>query len=297
MKGVTSYSEIQEHRAEHGSGTQPDPGVSRMGDIPALPPPDMRESHKAHNIQLWISLLVVICLGGLGSLSLVPSMLPGLIHNNNTADRPIQTTYLATPILPTPTPFNGPFIESECTATPKNTKYLSSSGSSGQALPLEWLQAGRDQKDFANAQACAATFINTYLTFNAANPITFEASVPMLTDGAKQRFYGNAPNTQPNSHMDPMWRAALLKQQIQQSAQSSQPGLLGARYTNGKLLVWMVVSCQVMIQAAGSKPVIENDQYTVLLLGVPINTQKTGTGWQVSQWQEGCTQFVPPHLL
>jgi hypothetical protein len=222
------------------------------------------------------------------------------MQKNNMVARQVQTPHISTPIPPTSTSISGPFTESECTATPKNTKYLSLSGAastSNQALPLEWLQAGRNQEDFANAQACAATFVNTYWTFNSADPKTFETSVSMFTDGARQRFYGNALNTQPDVHMDPMWRAALLKQQIQQSAQSSQPGLLGARYTNGKLLSWMTVSYQITISAVGSKPVIENDQYTVLLLGVPINTQKTGTGWQVSQWQEGSTQFAPPHLL
>lgn len=213
------------------------------------------------------------------------------------APKKAQTPHIATPIPPTATPFSGPFTESECTATPKNTKYGGTVSTSNQALPLEWLQAGRDQEDFANAQACVASFINTYWTFNSADPKTFETSVPMFTDGARQRFYGNALNTQPDEHMDPMWRAALLKQQMKQSAQSSQPGLLGVRYTNGKLLVWMTVSYQVTINAAGSKPVVENDQYTVLLLGVPVNTEKTGTGWQVSQWQEGSTQFAPPHLL
>jgi hypothetical protein len=296
MEGVIPpHLEIQEHRAEQSiAGTHPDPGASSWF---MLPPPDRQKSPNAHNRRLGVLLVAVICLGSLGSLSLVPYLLPGFMQKNNVAPKQVQASHISTPIPPTSTPFSGPFTESECTATPKNTNYIGTVSTSNQAFPLEWVQAGRNQQDFANAQACVATFVNTYWTFNAADAKTFETSVSMLTDGARERFYGNALNTQPDMHMDPMWRAALLKQQIQQSARSSQPGLLGARYTNGKLLVWMTVSYQVTINAVGSKPVVENNQYTILLLGVPIDTQKTGTGWQVSQWQEGSTQFAPPHLL
>jgi len=290
MKGVALYSE------NNAAEKQLDLIASPSKDNP---PPATQAVTRAHSIQIWVALLLVICLGSLGSFSLAPYILPGLIQKHDTTGTRIKTTIMATPIASTPTLSKGSFTESECTATPQNTKYSppSSETTGDQALPLEWLQAGRTQQDFANAQACAATFIMTYQSFNTKDPKTFESSVSMLTGGAKQRFYGSALNTRTDTHMDPMWRAALLKQQIQQTTQVSQPSLLKSHYTNKQLLVWMVVPCQITIQQAGNKPVTESNQFSVLLVSVPLNTQKTETGWQISQWQEGRTEFDPLYPL
>jgi hypothetical protein len=285
---------------DKGTGTvvekQPDASPSPVQDISALSSHGGQELQKTHHLQIWTWLLIIICLGCLGSFSLVPYMLPALVHPTTITQ--MRQARVHPPASVVSTPITGPFTESECTATQPNMKYLPTSGvTNNQTLPLAWLLAERNQKDFANAQACAASFIIAYGTFDAGKAQTFESSISMLTDGAKQRFYGSAANTPADPHMDPMWRANLQKEQVQQKAQAGEPGLLGSQYTNGKLLVWMVVPCQLTILMVGSKPIIENTQFTVLLVGVPANVQKTGTGWQVSQWQEGSVQFAPPTLL
>jgi len=294
-RDLTLPSEMLEKGIGNVSEKQPGTSLSPVQDVPALPLHDVQESQKTRALQIWASLLIIICLGSLGSLSLVPYILPSLVHHTMTTR---AQAHPSTSIVPTPTPIIGPFTESECTATPQNMKYLPTSGKTDdKTLPLTWFQAGRSQKDFANAEACAASFVITYQTFDSGHLQTLEASISMLTDGAKQRFYGNAPNTRADTHMDPMWRANLQKEQVQQVAQVGEPGLLGSQYTNGRLLVWMVVPCRLSIQVAGSKPIVEDVQFTVLLVGVPINAQGTGTGWQVSQWHDGSILFESPAFL
>jgi len=178
-------------------------------------------------------------------------------------------------------------------------KYTSSSqgAASPSLLPDAWVQASRTQKDFASAQACAAAFVNSYQTFDSDHFQTFEACTYMLTDGARARFNGTAPGTQPDRHMDPMWRASLQKQHYQQIAQASAPALLASSYTSGRLLVWMLVLYQISIQIDNGSPMVQSAQFTVLLEGVPKNVQQTGTGWQISRWVDGKTQFDPPNPL
>jgi hypothetical protein len=80
MEHVTFSSQVQEHSTQNGSekpantNAPPPPGLSG-GALPAT-----RESHRTHNLQVWILLLVVMCLACLGSLSLAPYILPDLIH-------------------------------------------------------------------------------------------------------------------------------------------------------------------------------------------------------------------------
>jgi hypothetical protein len=261
---------------------------------------DAHRLHRLHSLQLWSSLLLIICLGSLGSLSLAPYILPRQVTPSKTITIPIKKTLPASTVS-VPTPIVGPFRESECTATPKSIKYLPvlSGQSVDKTLPPAWSQAGLSKKDLPYAKACAASFIVAYQTFNANNPKTFETSTSMMTDGARQRFYGTAPDAhiQPDRYMDPMWRAAMQQKNVQQTTQASAPTFLDAQYTNGRLLVWMAVLYQRSILIEGNQPVVENIQTTILLVNVPINVQKTGTGWQVSQWQDGKAVFEPPALL
>jgi hypothetical protein len=177
-------------------------------------------------------------------------------------------------------------------------KYMPSQGTAGStSISDAWTLGGRTQADFAYAQACAASFVIAYESFSSAAIKTLETATTMLTDGAKGRFYGTAPNPHPDQHMDPMWRASLQKHQYQQGAQSAAPALLTSSYLNGRLLIWMLVPYQTSIQIDNSTPALQNAQMTVLLMAVPKNTQQAGTGWQVSQWVEGSAQFNPPNPL
>lgn len=249
---------------------------------------------KTQDARIAALLVLIVCIGGLGTLPLTPALLPGLVQpaRATLAHAPALTP---TPAVPTPTPIVGPFTESECTATPQKMHYLpTTEQTTPSALPLAWIQAGRNEQDLALAQACAAAFIIAYESFDAGHMETLEASTPMLTDAARARFYGRAANTSPDQHMDPMWRASIQQEQIQQVAQVGQPGLLAASERNGLLLAWMGVPCLLTVQIAAEKPEVESVQFTVLLVGVPLNAQKTGTGWQVSEWQAGNTVFPPP---
>jgi hypothetical protein len=233
-------------------------------------------------LQFVFAIVLIICLGVLGTFPLVARLFPS------------QQAAVTKGLIPT-----GPFTESECTATPAGMKYLPSSQHQAASAPLSqaWAQAGRSQKDFANAQACAATFVNTYETFDSTDSGTFTHCTPMLTDGAIRRFYGTAAGAQPDQHMDPMWQASLRQQSYKQTAQASAPTLLNATYTDGRMLVWMLVSYHTEIQTGSNKAIIQNTQSTVLLLGVPVNQDKTGTGWQVSDWAEGNTHLDVPSPL
>jgi hypothetical protein len=280
------------------SGQQPAPASPSTGNIPVPHEQDMGRSHRFHSLQLWRSLLLVICLGSLGSLSLAPYMLPRQINPSTGTAIPVKKSS-PTPGVVTATPIVGPFRESECTATARSMKYLPvlSGKPLDQPLPPAWEQAGRSQKDLPDAKACAASFIVAYQSFNANVPKTFEASTSMLTNGARQRFYGTTSHAAPDRYMDPIWQAAMQQKNVKQTAQASEPTFLDAQYTNGRLLVWMAVLYQRTIFIDGSQPAVENIQTTVLLVNVPINVQKTGTGWQVSQWQDGRTVFEPPAFL
>jgi hypothetical protein len=287
MKDLIVYSEQQSA-----------PDSSSAGNTSAPPAQDAGRLHRFHSLQLWSSLLLIICLGSLGSLSLAPYMLPAQINPPTATALPIKKPSPA-PTVVTSTPIVGAFRESECTATSRSMKYLPvlSGKPVDKPLPPAWDEAGRSQKDLPDAKACAASFIVAYQSFNANNPRTFETSTPMLTDGARQRFYGTASHTEPDRYMDPIWQAAMQQKSVQQTAQASEPTFLDAQYTNGRLLVWMAVLYQRSIFIDGNQPIIENIQTTVLLVNVPINVQKTGTGWQVSQWRDGRAVFEPPAFL
>lgn len=249
---------------------------------------DQKENHK---IPLWAQLLIIICLASLGALSLAPSLFPNIVHLTAS----IQPSSISrNSILATVT---SSFEESECTVQSSNMKYVSSPAKRAKdnLLPPIWFQTGHTQKDLAYVKACAASFVSAYQTFNADNPQTFETCVYMLTDGGKQRFYGSAPNQQPDKHMLPMWRASIQQQNVQQTTQISESLFITAQYISNKLIVWMLVSYQLSISVASSLPIAKNAQTTVLLVAVPIN--KEGTGWQVSQWQDGNIPFKPSALL
>jgi hypothetical protein len=270
---------------------------------PVQPPQGGSAPSRLSTLQLILILLLIVFLGSLGSFSWSSNLFPAQSSTQHPVgasfSSPSKATPVPTNVHPTPTPIVGPFTESECTATSKTIKYLPLIQGQTNSVSLSgaWSQAGRNQQDFANAQACAAAFVTTYETFSATNLKMLQNCTSMLTDGAKMRFTGTAPNTRPDQHMDPMWQASLQKQAYQQTARAAAPGLLNASYTDERLLVWMIVPYQTSLQIDKGLPVAQNAQMTVLLVGVPINTDKTGTGWQISQWKDGNTQFDPPAPL
>jgi len=279
----------QQNTREGMAEKQLDRYLSSSSNASALQLHIIRKQREKQRMQVMASLLLVICLGCLGALSLAPALFPNAVHLIG------ATQPSSNPGDSISSKFDGSFKKSECTAQPADMKYLPGKASHN-ALPPAWFQAGYLLKDFAYAQACAASFVSAYQTFNANNPQTFETCVSMLTDGGKQRFYGSASKgQQPDKHMLPMWRASMQQQGVQQTARTSEPRLIAAQYKSARLIVWMLIPYRLSISVAGSSPVVENAQITVLLVAVP--SDKKGTGWQVSQWQDGNVVFKPSALL
>lgn len=257
----------------------PAPGTSVVGPPPS-PTRKGKRTRQGPDFKLWLLLLLVICLGGIGSFPLVSIRLP------NTTGLP------GTQPTQQPSTAGG-----KCTATPQEIKYeLTTQQTPPPALPADWSKAGRQQSDLGYAQACAASFVLAYQKFSASDPKTFETSVPLLSEGAKQRFYGRVTNIKSDPHMEPLWRANVQKHHMQQQAQVGIPTLLDARYTRGKLLAWLLVPYKIFTQM-DEDSIEQGLQMTVLLVGVPFNPQDAGTGWQVSDWKSEQTVFAEPDPL
>ncbi|MBO0795541.1 MAG: hypothetical protein J2P36_32010, partial [Ktedonobacteraceae bacterium] len=189
-----------------------------------------------------------------------------------------------------------------CTTPPQQIKYLPSK--ENPAPSNDWTNAGGTKNDFTNAQACAAQFMLTYLTFDINDTKSLEKSVPMLSVGGKKRFY-NHDSDLPIDYMDPAWRASAQKQHLSQTAMVMKPTEVYVQTQNQKFLAWMHIHCKVTVKIDGQSQSHEAD-YTVLLVKVPLtqddnnnNDQKTikGIGWQVSKWRSGSSNYPPPDPL
>jgi hypothetical protein len=249
-----------------------------------------RKQQRTYSMQVALLLLVALCLGSLGALSLAPTLFPA-------AAQAMGVGVPQSPAEPESASGSATVVpqESGCTALPTDMQYEpTSSKKSDNALPSAWFQAGRSRKDLLYAKACAATFVDMYQTFNANDPQTFEACTYMLSAGGKQRFYGQAPRVSPDEHMLPMWRASVQQQGVQQTARAEEPRFIAAQYPT-RLVAWMLVSYRRSISIAGGQPVVERAQMTILLVAIPVRGK--GTGWQVSQWQNGNVSFQPSALL
>jgi hypothetical protein len=243
--------------------------------MPIAPLPSARKiEERALKIELW--LLIIICLVCLGSLPIVPRL--------------ISVT------LPTPA-----IRASECSAPPQKVPYLPNPQeyASTPSVAATWHQLGRDNEDFACAQAWAASFVVAYYTLDSRRVETFEASVPLLSSGGRQRFYGKSgqgPHEKADPRIDPLWRAQAQKRHLRQVVQVSPPSLLNAQYQNGFLLAWMVVPYQLSLSSNGKTTTnIYHD--TVLLIQKTAATPNQRLSWQVSDWRESISLFTPPHIL
>lgn len=250
----------------------------RAGEV-YIPPSSLEDAQRERseyqrNIKLWLLLLIIICLAGLGSITVV-----------NT-----PPAHKTTPVTS--------FTNGACTATSQTINYLADNHpmKDDPKVLQAWSQASRTNTDLANVKACAAAFVDAYQTFDANKPQTFETCTSMLSIAAKQRFYG-ANGQQADNHIDPMRRASFQKQGLQQSAQATQPMLLNISHTNGRVLAWLVVPYHLSSQMAGGNSLVQNNTITVLLVSTQVDAQSTGTGWQVVAWQNGDQQFDPPTTL
>src|SRR5438034_2080674 len=229
--------------------------------VPAPVYRDVRNQGEHPILKILFTLLVILCMYCLGSLSLASHLLPSAFFHSQLLS--------SSPSLAASTADGG----GECTAAPNNLNYLPPLPGATQdsALPQGWLKAGYNDKDFAYARACAASFTVAYLSFDFNHASTFEASESMLSTGGQQRFYGHASKRSADSRLDPLWRASIQKEQLRQSAQTYPPVLLQAQFEHERMLAWMQIHYQLTIYR--SNGVFNRDDYmTVLVISAPRNT-------------------------
>jgi hypothetical protein len=275
----------------HPPGLQPASTSSQPQS--ATPPPAGRTEGRQQDLTVWLLLLLILCLGSLGSLSLARPLLPTTTIDTRPPSNGKNVGTIMQKAVSTPTPVT--FTDGQCTTTPQQITYRSGSSATSEppTLPADWFTGGRKQADFALAQSCAASFVMAYQTFDVSKPTTLESFTYMLSAGAKQRFYGLIPSIKADIRLDPAWRASMQKQHLSQVTQVYPPGLIDARYTHQKLLVWMAVPF-LTSTTTNKHTVTQQGEYSVLLVAVPPDPQKSGTGWQVSAWQHGAS-FFPPY--
>jgi hypothetical protein len=255
---------------------------------PSTPPPSHGENRQQYTLKIFLTLLVSICLYALGSFSLAPHLLPATFF---------QSTQTA---QATPTAKLKPVGGGACHAMPGDIHYLpAGKGGNAQAsqssqLPQAWRKAGLNEEDFAYAQACTASFLIAYQSFDSNKPPTFESTASLLSVGAQQRFYGRGASKTSDVRMNPYWRASMQKQQLRQSARVNAPALLQAQSLNGRVLVWMSLHYQLTTYR-GSQTLTSSSDMAVLLASIP--QEKGRTAWQVSYWQDGNTLFPVPKPL
>lgn len=260
------------------------PGSLRSpGQLPS--PVHRGEQHQPgqHMLNVYLTLLVILCLAALGSLSLAPHLLPSAFLHNQ-------------PLSPLPVASGAPVSGGACTAAPSDLHYLPPASTSTQNDSQVWSQAGYTKQDLASASACAASFVITYLSFDATQAQTFVACATLLSAGGQQRFSGHASNRPADLHEDPLWQASMQKQQVRQSAQTSPPVLLMAAFEQERMLAWMQVNYQLTIHR-GAEAFTLTDAMTVLVISFPRNAPHKGSGWQVSDWRSGNEAFPPASPL
>jgi hypothetical protein len=240
------------------------------------------EELEPQDIQTWLLLLVIVTIAGVSAITLA---LP-LVHvaSSNAAVLP-----RATPVV---------VAGGQCTASPYTIAYLSGSGAKTlpRTVPDDWLKAKMTEQDFANAQACAASFVDAYQTFDIANTQTLETCVKMVSVGAKSRFYRQSGGSPSEKHMSLLWRASARRYHLSQNALADVPSLIDIRSINGRVLAWMSVPYRATIKTSGREATI-NDYFTVLLINYPNSPSMPGMAWQVSDWRGGSAAFAPPKPL
>jgi hypothetical protein len=240
------------------------------------------EELEPQDIQTWVLLLVIVAVAGLSAITLASPLLSVVSSNARTVPR-------ATPVV---------IAGGQCTASPYTMLYQSGSGAKmlPQTVPDDWLKTKMTEQDFANAQACAASFVDTYQTFDIANTQTLETPVDMFSVGAKSRFYQQVGGSPSEEHMNLLWRASARRYHLSQKTLADVPSLIDIRSMNGRFLAWMSVPYRATINTAGREATL-SDSFTVLLINYPNSRSIPGMAWQVSDWRSGSAAFAPPKPL
>ena len=179
------------------------------------------------------------------------------------------------------------YTEGECTSSSTHVIYMPAPQTSPvpDPLPPAWQQANRNGQDYTNALACAATFVETYESFDYHQVQSLYAAMPLLSSQARQRFYQGNGASSANARTDAAWQKKIQRDRIIQVARVSLPTPVASTYSEGSLYVTLLVPYQTIEQIDGQTS-IQNHFETVLLRGVPADRAKDGTGWQIADWRE-----------
>ncbi len=239
-------------------------------------------SHKVEerDLKLGLWLLLIIILVCLGSLPIIPSLLP-ITTASSLSATPVHSTLPAGQCRAS---------SQELQAIPNPQTFLPPAH-----LPAAWRQARHTQADFIQAQICAAAFIVAYYSFDSQKTATLTTSTSLLSPGGKQRFYAQGADKNAGLHMVPL-QSGSQKRHLQQGAQASIPYLIDAHYVNNTLLAWMVVPYKMAIrgQNQSSSSIVHA---TVLVIQQPSTVPHQKALWLVSDWRAGTFFFMAPSAL
>jgi hypothetical protein len=222
---------------------------------------------KSEMQKIYLSLLLIIAMGCLGALPIAPYLLK-MPSNNVQVHKTSSPTY----------------TEGQCTDSAITHSHFATT-TAPASLPEAWQQAKRTHTNYVQALDCAATFVDTYESFDYRQTQSFAAALPLISAAAKQRYYQGYGKTPANIRTNARWQMLAKQWQIVQKARSSRPVLQSSKYDNGTLYIVLNVPYQLTQQMAGKNHSLRFS-VTVLLKGIAPNNKNHGIGWQVSDWHE-----------
>lgn len=156
-------------------------------------------------------------------------------------------------------------------------------------LPADWTIDGFNDTDAAYVQACAASFVKLYHTYDASNPQTFQNAIYMLSTHAKKLFYLGGPEDTDNIHLRTLLNWQQTAQQQQQIEQSTvdRPIIHGISSIGSQYIITVKVGYVLQKQTNGIvTPFTYND--TVILQNTTPSPKLPNekTGWQVIDWKD-----------
>jgi hypothetical protein len=156
-------------------------------------------------------------------------------------------------------------------------------------LPANWYSDGLTTDDARYVAACAATFVQTYHTYDASNPQTFENAVYMLSTQAKKTFYlGGEPDPY-NMHlrMLPRWQNTAESHQQVERATVAMPSIVNFIPVLPIYTVRMRVGYNLTKQTDNQVTLFVKYDIVILQSTSPSpSLPEEKIGWQVIAWQD-----------
>lgn len=224
-------------------------------------------AYEYHYAQKILFLLIVLCLACLGSLHIARQHFQDYITNAN------RLALL--------------YPEGVCQTHPDTLSYVEDIVSiNGVPLPSAWGKAQLTANDLAYAQACAASFISLYQTFDFKNPGTLDTTVASLSASAKMRFYEGSTGQKASFRVNEAWLAHIQATQKKQTVRVSLPVLIDFQNYDENIFIAMRVYYQTTLYTGEdvSKQVFQD---TIYLMRTTLNMAQGGTGWQIIDWTNG----------